>query len=41
MDVPGTYLLVDHSIGRAIDKGALGSIEVTGPDNPAVFKPLP
>ncbi len=41
VDVPGTYMLVDHSIGRAIDKGALGSIEVTGPENPAVFKPLP
>ncbi len=40
LDVPGTYLLVDHSIFRAIDKGALGAIEVTGPDAPAIFRPL-
>jgi len=33
VDVPGTYLLVDHSIFRAFDKGALGVLEVTGPES--------
>jgi nitrite reductase (NO-forming) len=40
VDVPGTYLLVDHSISRAIDKGALGSIVVTGPENPDLFESI-
>jgi nitrite reductase (NO-forming) len=33
VNVPGTYLLVDHSIFRAFDKGALGALEVTGPES--------
>ncbi len=33
-DVPGTYLMVDHSIFRAFDKGALGMIEVMGSETP-------
>jgi len=37
VDVPGTYILVDHSIFRAFDKGALGMINVHGPDRPVVF----
>jgi nitrite reductase (NO-forming) len=40
MEVPGRYLLVDHSIVRAMDKGALGSIEVTGADQPGIFHSL-
>ena len=32
VDVPGTFLLVDHAIFRAFNKGALGMLEVTGPD---------
>jgi nitrite reductase (NO-forming) len=40
-DVPGTYILVDHSIVRAFDKGAIGMIEVSGPEAPSIFKPLP
>ncbi|OGV96350.1 MAG: nitrite reductase, copper-containing [Nitrospinae bacterium RIFCSPLOWO2_02_39_17] len=40
VDVPGAYILVDHAIFRAIDKGAVGILEVTGNENPAVFKPL-
>jgi nitrite reductase (NO-forming) len=40
MDVPGTYVLVDHSLGRALDKGAIATIEVEGPDNPEIFNPL-
>ena len=39
-DVPGRYLLVDHSLSRAMDKGALGSIEVTGAARPDVFRAL-
>ncbi|RQP10625.1 MAG: nitrite reductase, copper-containing [Chryseobacterium sp.] len=35
--VPGEYILVDHSIFRAFNKGALGKLKVTGPDNPKVF----
>ena len=38
MDVPGRYLLVDHSIVRAMDKGALGSIEVAGAEQPGIFR---
>jgi nitrite reductase (NO-forming) len=29
-DVAGTLMLVDHSIFRATDKGALGMLEITG-----------
>ena len=36
-DVPGTYLLVDHAIFRAFDKGALGMLNVTGEARPVVF----
>lgn len=35
--VPGTYLLVDHSLTRSIDRGALGEIIVEGPPNPLLF----
>jgi nitrite reductase (NO-forming) len=37
--VPGAYLLVDHSLGR-LQKGALGFLEVEGPPNPAVFQSI-
>jgi nitrite reductase (NO-forming) len=40
LDVPGTYLMVDHSIFRAFDKGALGLLEVTGPEAPEIFHPV-
>jgi nitrite reductase (NO-forming) len=40
MDVPGDYVLVDHSLGRALDKGALAVITVDGPENPEIFKVL-
>lgn len=36
-DVPGRYILVDHAIFRAIDKGAVGIIDVEGPQNPEIF----
>lgn len=38
LEVPGKYLLVDHSLSRAIDKGALGEIIVTGPEQPEIFR---
>ncbi|MBX3125291.1 MAG: nitrite reductase, copper-containing [Polyangiaceae bacterium] len=37
VEVPGDYHLVDHSIFRTFHKGALGSLEVEGPENPAIF----
>lgn len=37
VDVPGRYILVDHAISRAIDKGAVAYIEVEGPGRPEVF----
>ncbi len=39
IDVPGTYLLVDHSLSRLF-KGAVGQIVATGPEDPAVFGPV-
>ena len=38
VDVPGEYVLVDHSIFRAFNKGAIGKLKVTGEENPKVFK---
>ncbi|EQD66607.1 nitrite reductase, copper-containing [mine drainage metagenome] len=35
--VPGTFLLVDHSITRAFMQGALGQLVVTGPAAPAIY----
>jgi nitrite reductase (NO-forming) len=40
VDVPGRFLLVDHSISRAMDKGALGSLVVSGDDRPDIFRSL-
>ncbi len=37
LDVPGTYVLVDHSLSRAFNKGALGMLKVTGPENPLIY----
>lgn len=39
VEVPGTYLLVDHSIFR-IGKGALGQLKVSGKDQPDIFKKI-
>ncbi|PWU23103.1 MAG: nitrite reductase, copper-containing [Candidatus Rokuibacteriota bacterium] len=38
--VPGRFLLVDHSIVRAMEKGALGVLEVAGDEQPGIFKVL-
>jgi nitrite reductase (NO-forming) len=37
VEKPGDLILVDHSIFRAFNKGALGMLHVTGTDNPRVF----
>lgn len=37
VDVPGTYILVDHSIFRAFNKGALGMLKVTGEENHTIY----
>jgi nitrite reductase (NO-forming) len=37
VEVPGTYILVDHSLLRAFNKGALGMLKVEGPDNRLVY----
>jgi nitrite reductase (NO-forming) len=34
---PGTYVLVDHAIFRAFNKGALGMLKVDGPQNLLVY----
>jgi len=33
VDVPGTFIIVDHSIFRAFNKGALGMLKVEGEEN--------
>ena len=35
--VPGSYVIVDHSIFRAFNKGALGILKVDGPENKAIY----
>lgn len=37
LDVPATYILVDHALTRAFNKGALGMLKVTGPENKSIF----
>jgi len=39
-EVPGSYIMVDHALSR-VDRGGAGVIEVTGPENPAIFKTAP
>ena len=36
-DVPGNFVLVDHSIFRAFHKGALGILKVDGEDRPEIY----
>jgi nitrite reductase (NO-forming) len=36
---PGTYTIVDHSLGR-MEKGAAGQIVVDGPANPQIFQSI-
>ncbi len=37
VDVPGTYILVDHSIFRTFNKGSLGMMKVTGDEDKIVY----
>lgn len=37
LEVPGTYVLVDHSLGR-LEKGGAAHLIVEGPPNPTVFE---
>jgi nitrite reductase (NO-forming) len=37
VEVPGTYLLVDHSLFRAFNKGALGMLKVEGEDHKELY----
>ncbi|MFI5337389.1 MAG: copper-containing nitrite reductase, partial [Opitutales bacterium] len=37
VNVPGTFILVDHSLTRAFNKGALGMLKVAGPENRAIY----
>lgn len=37
VEVPGTYILVDHSIFRAFNKGALGMLKVEGSEVKSVY----
>jgi nitrite reductase (NO-forming) len=37
VQVPGTYVLVDHSIFRAFNKGALGMLKVQGNEDKVVY----
>jgi nitrite reductase (NO-forming) len=38
VEVPGKYLLVDHSLSRTIDKGALGELITEGSEQPEIFR---
>ncbi len=38
-EVPGDYLLVDHWLTHAIDRGAVGILHVAGEADPTVFQP--
>jgi nitrite reductase (NO-forming) len=37
VDVPGTYILVDHALSRTFSKGSLGMLTVTGSENKTIF----
>ena len=37
LEVPGTYILVDHSIFRAFNKGAIAMINVEGPEAELIY----
>jgi nitrite reductase (NO-forming) len=39
VEVPGQYVLVDHALAR-LNKGAWAILEVSGPENPEIFKAL-
>ena len=40
MEVPGSYVLVDHSLFRAFNKGALGILKADGAENKEIYSGL-
>jgi nitrite reductase (NO-forming) len=40
VEVPGAYALVDHSLFRAFNKGAVGTLKVSGPEDKLVYSGL-
>ena len=40
VEVPSNLILVDRAMSRAIDKGSVAMLSVTGNEDPKVFKPL-
>ena len=38
--VPSTIVLVDHALSRAVDKGAIGQIVISGEPNPEIFEAI-
>ena len=40
IDVPGTYVLVDHALSR-LERGAAGLIIADGEDDPEIFSTIP
>lgn len=37
VEVPGTFIIVDHSIFRTFNKGSLGMLKVTGEENKTIY----
>lgn len=37
VEVPGTYILVDHALFRTFNKGALGMLKVEGPEDKVIY----
>lgn len=37
LEVPATYVLVDHALTRAFNKGALGLLKVDGPEDKVIY----
>jgi len=37
VDVPGTFIIVDHSIFRTFNKGSLGMLKVSGEENKTIY----
>jgi nitrite reductase (NO-forming) len=37
MSVPGTFIIVDHSLERAFNRGALAQLKATGPEDKLVY----
>ena len=40
LPVPGAVKLVDHAITRVVRKGMMGVLDVAGPAQPSIFKPM-